>query len=62
MKILCFLLALLLVAFHGAAGFNQPPGSLIRCGYRGTFCYPRKCPRGNLYLGKCNSVYSCCKW
>ncbi|NXD15870.1 GLL4 protein, partial [Nothocercus nigrocapillus] len=62
MKILCCLFALLFVVFHGAAGFNQPPVFPMRCGYRGTFCYPKKCPPGNAYLGKCHSGHSCCRW
>ncbi|XP_076191521.1 gallinacin-4-like [Aptenodytes patagonicus] len=58
MKILSFLFALLLVTFHGAAG--KVP--FMRCGYRGTFCFPGICPRGNAYLGVCRSGHSCCKW
>ncbi|XP_068531235.1 gallinacin-4-like [Anas acuta] len=62
MKILCLLLALLFVAFHAAADFPHPPKHLMRCGYRGTFCTPGKCPRGNAYLGRCRAGHSCCKW
>ncbi|NXI72816.1 GLL4 protein, partial [Anseranas semipalmata] len=63
MKILRLLFALLFVAFHGAAGFPYPPPKgLMRCGYRGTFCIPGKCPRGNDYLGLCRFGHSCCRW
>ncbi|XP_061846560.1 gallinacin-4-like [Colius striatus] len=62
MKILSFLFALLLVVFHGAAGFAKPPRSFVRCGYRGTFCHPGICPRSNAYLGVCRPGYSCCRW
>ncbi|XP_054052922.1 gallinacin-4-like [Rissa tridactyla] len=64
MKIFCFLFALLLVIFHGAAGtgFPRPRRPFLRCGYRGTFCIPGMCPHGNAYLGVCRSGYSCCKW
>ncbi|NXH13497.1 GLL4 protein, partial [Bucco capensis] len=62
MKIFPFLFALLLVISHGAAGFPKSPRPLLRCGYRGTFCFPGRCPRGNAYLGVCQSGHSCCKW
>ncbi|XP_013810363.1 gallinacin-4-like [Apteryx mantelli] len=62
MKILCFLFALLFVVFHGAAGFTRSPRVSMRCGYRGTFCFPGKCPRGNRYLGVCRPGHSCCRW
>ncbi|XP_051470396.1 gallinacin-4-like isoform X1 [Apus apus] len=60
MRILSFLFALLLVILHGAAVFSRPP--VMQCGYRGTFCIPGICPRGNIYLGVCCSGHSCCKW
>ncbi|NXP54545.1 GLL4 protein, partial [Heliornis fulica] len=62
MKILYFLFVLLLVIFQEAAGFAVPPRTFIRCGYRGTFCFPGVCPRGNVYLGVCGVRHSCCKW
>ncbi|PKK33739.1 gallinacin-4-like [Patagioenas fasciata] len=62
MKTLSLLFALLLVVFHGAAGFAIPPGPYMRCGYRGTFCVHGICPRGNIYLGPCRLGHSCCKW
>ncbi|XP_069707194.1 gallinacin-4-like [Phaenicophaeus curvirostris] len=62
MKILSFLCALLLVVLHGAAGFALPPSPFVRCGYRGTFCTPGRCPLGNAYLGVCGLRHSCCKW
>ncbi|XP_062494532.1 gallinacin-4-like [Pezoporus occidentalis] len=62
MKILSFLFALLLVVFYGAAGIAKPTGPFMRCGYRGTFCYPGICPRGNIYLGVCRLGHSCCRW
>uniref|UniRef100_A0A663EKD3 Beta/alpha-defensin C-terminal domain-containing protein n=1 Tax=Aquila chrysaetos chrysaetos TaxID=223781 RepID=A0A663EKD3_AQUCH len=62
MKILSFLFVLLLVMFHGATGFVKTSRPFIRCGYRGTFCFPGVCPRGNTYLGICRSGQSCCKW
>ncbi|XP_010134196.1 PREDICTED: gallinacin-4-like [Buceros rhinoceros silvestris] len=62
MRILSFLVAVLLVSFHGAAGFPKPPGISMRCGYRGTFCYPGICPPGNTYLGLCRLGHSCCRW
>uniref|UniRef100_A0A8D0FBZ8 Beta-defensin 4 n=1 Tax=Strix occidentalis caurina TaxID=311401 RepID=A0A8D0FBZ8_STROC len=62
MKILSFVFALLLVVFHGAAGFTKSPRAFMRCGYRGTFCFPGTCPHGNPYLGLCRSGHSCCKW
>ncbi|XP_062344383.1 gallinacin-4-like [Cinclus cinclus] len=64
MKILPFLLVVLLVAFHGAAGRSlaRPRRPYMQCGYRGTFCHRGKCPRGNDYLGSCRSGYNCCRW
>ncbi|NXL95092.1 GLL4 protein, partial [Alectura lathami] len=62
MKILRFLFVLLFVAVHGVAGVSHPPRHLMRCGYRGTFCFPGKCPYGNAYLGLCRAGYSCCRW
>ncbi|XP_072187037.1 gallinacin-4-like [Excalfactoria chinensis] len=62
MRILCLFIVLLFVAVHGAAGFSHSPRRHIKCGYRGTFCTPGKCPNGNAYLGPCRSGYSCCRW
>nr|BAT57450.1 avian beta-defensin 4 [Coturnix japonica]BAT57473.1 avian beta-defensin 4 [Coturnix japonica]BAT57492.1 avian beta-defensin 4 [Coturnix japonica]BBP06472.1 avian beta-defensin 4 [Coturnix japonica]BBP06545.1 avian beta-defensin 4 [Coturnix japonica] len=62
MRILCFFIVLLFVAVHGAAGFSRSPRHHIKCGYRGTFCTPGKCPNGNAYLGPCRTGYSCCRW
>ncbi|XP_075004104.1 gallinacin-4-like [Calonectris borealis] len=61
MKILSFLFALLVI-FHGAAGFAKTPRRFMRCGYRGTFCFPGTCPHGNAYLGMCRLGHSCCRW
>nr|AJW76453.1 beta-defensin 4 [Chrysolophus pictus] len=62
MKILCFFTVLLFVAVHQAVGFSRSPRYHLRCGYRGTFCFPGKCPNGNTYLGPCHFGNSCCKW
>uniref|UniRef100_A0A8C0BKH6 Beta-defensin 4 n=1 Tax=Buteo japonicus TaxID=224669 RepID=A0A8C0BKH6_9AVES len=62
MKILFLLLLLLPTVSQAAAGFVKSPGPFIRCGYRGTFCFPGACPRGNTHLGICRSGQSCCKW
>uniref|UniRef100_A0A8B9G0R0 Uncharacterized protein n=1 Tax=Amazona collaria TaxID=241587 RepID=A0A8B9G0R0_9PSIT len=43
-------------------GFAKPTGLFMRCGYRGTFCYPKRCPPGNIYLGVCRLGHSCCRW
>ncbi|NXN91002.1 GLL4 protein, partial [Rhinopomastus cyanomelas] len=62
MKILSLLFALFLVASHGPTGSAGPPRPSMRCGYRGTFCSPGLCPRGNAYLGMCRPGHSCCRW
>ncbi|XP_055570001.1 gallinacin-4-like [Falco cherrug] len=62
MKIFSILFALLLVVCRGAAGLATPPRPIMRCGYRGTFCYSGTCPRGNAYLGGCRFGHSCCRW
>uniref|UniRef100_A0A663MKB7 Uncharacterized protein n=1 Tax=Athene cunicularia TaxID=194338 RepID=A0A663MKB7_ATHCN len=48
--------------FFNDTGFTKPLRPFMRCGYRGTFCFPGTCPHGNTYLGSCRLGHSCCKW
>uniref|UniRef100_A0A803YR26 Beta-defensin 4 n=1 Tax=Meleagris gallopavo TaxID=9103 RepID=A0A803YR26_MELGA len=62
MNSLPFLVFFCFFLFLICSGFSHPPRHHLRCGYRGTFCFPGKCPNGNAYLGACRSGYSCCRW